>query len=59
MILFWLLTGILGVFVWRRHIGWAELLILCSWGLLAAAAPIGHTLVGWLTSLSVQLGHWL
>jgi hypothetical protein len=55
VILLAILTGVVGVFVWRKHIGWTELLILCSWGFLAASAPIGHYPSEWLTSLSAYI----
>lgn len=59
MILFYILTGVVAVFVWRRHIGWIELLILCSWGFLAASAPIGHYPSEWLAALSAHIARAL
>lgn len=58
MVLLAILTGIVVVFVWRRHTTMPELAILCGWGLLAAATPIGRIPAGWLYSLSGYLTHW-
>lgn len=58
MILLAILTGIVAVFIWRRHTTWTELVILCGWGLLAANTPIGHAPSLWLTDLSAYLTHW-
>ncbi len=58
MILLAILTGIVAVFIWRRHTTVTELVILCGWGLLAANTPIGHAPAGWLTSLSAYMTHW-
>jgi hypothetical protein len=52
------LTGIVVVFIWRRHTTIIELVILCGWGLLAANTPIGHVPSMWLTSLSAYVAHW-
>lgn len=54
-----ILTGIVGVFIWRRHVAWTELLILTSWGFLFASTPAGHVPATWLASLSAQLAHVL
>ena len=58
MILLAILTGIVAVFIWRRHTTLIELIILCSWGLLAANTPLGQVPAGWLTALSDQITHW-
>jgi hypothetical protein len=58
VILLALLTGIVGVFIWRRHTTYTELLVLCSWGLLAAGTPIGHMPSMWLAHLSAYISHW-
>ena len=58
MILLAILTGIVAVFIWRRHTTLIELVILCGWGLLAASTPIGHIPSMWLTSLSAYVTHW-
>jgi hypothetical protein len=58
VILLAVLTGIVGVFIWRRHTTYIELLILCSWGLLAANTPIGHMPSMWLADLSSTITHW-
>lgn len=58
MILLAILSGVVAVFVWRRHTTTVELLILCGWGLLAANTPIGHAPSMWLASLSAYLTHW-
>jgi hypothetical protein len=57
MVLLAILTGVVAVFVWRRHTNLTELVLLCSWGLLAGATPIGHAPVMWLTSLSAYITH--
>lgn len=59
MVLLAILTGVVGVFIWRRHVGWTELLILCSWGFLAANSPMGHFPSIWLQSLSTWVTHLL
>lgn len=46
------------MFIWRRHITWTEIVILCGWGLLAANTPIGRVPGEWLTALSTQISHW-
>ena len=58
MILLAILTGVVAVFIWRRHTTLTELIILCGWGLLAASTPIGRVPAEWLTSLSVYVAHW-
>ncbi len=58
MVLLAILTGIVVVFVWRKHTTYTELVILCGWGLLAANTPIGRVPAEWLTSLSGQLSGW-
>jgi hypothetical protein len=58
MVLLAILTGIVVVFVWRRHTSITELAILCGWGLLAATTPIGQMPAHWLYSLSSQITHW-
>jgi hypothetical protein len=58
MVLLAILTGVVGVFFWRRHIGYIELIVLCSWGLLAATTPMGQVPASWLASLSAQITHW-
>ncbi len=58
MILLAILTGIVAVFIWRRHTTITELIILCGWGLLAASTPIGQVPAEWLTALSNQMTHW-
>jgi len=58
VILLAILTGIVAVFIWRRHTTLIELIILCGWGLLAANTPIGHIPSMWLTSLSAYVTHW-
>ena len=57
MILFAILTGIVVVFIWRRITNWSELLILTSWGLLAAGTPIGRIPAEWLAALSGWVNH--
>lgn len=57
MILLVLLTGVVAIFIWQHITGWAELVILTSWGLLAANTPIGHIPAMWLASLSASLAH--
>jgi hypothetical protein len=58
VILLAILTGVVAVSVWRRHTTYTELVLLCSWGLLAANTPIGHGPAEWLTSLSAYITHW-
>ena len=58
VILLAILTGIVAVFIWRRHTTLIELMILCSWGLLAANTPIGHIPSMWLASLSAYVAQW-
>jgi hypothetical protein len=58
MVLLAILTGIVAVFIWRRHTTITELIILCGWGLLAANTPIGRVPGEWLAALSTQLTHW-
>ncbi len=58
MVLLAILTGIVVVFVWRRHTTITELVILCGWGLLAAATPLGRVPAEWLMSLSSYLTQW-
>jgi hypothetical protein len=58
VILLAILTGIVAVFIWRRHTSLTELVIFCGWGLLAANTPIGHVPSMWLTSLSAYVTHW-
>ncbi len=58
MVLLAILTGIITVFIWRRHTTIIELVILCGWGLLAADTPIGRIPAEWLLSLSGDLTHW-
>jgi hypothetical protein len=58
VILLAILTGIVVVFIWRRHTAITELVILCGWGLLAANTPIGHVPSMWLTSLSAYVAQW-
>jgi hypothetical protein len=53
-----ILTGIVAVFIWRRHTTITELVILCGWGLLAANTPMGHAPAIWLTNLSAYITHW-
>lgn len=59
MALLALLTGVVVVFIWRRVTGWTELILLTSWGLLAAGTPIGRMPATWLASLSALVTHWL
>jgi hypothetical protein len=58
MVLLAILTGVVAVFVWRRHTTVTELVILCGWGLLAASTPIGRVPAEWLMNLSAYLTHW-
>lgn len=58
MVLLAILTGVVGVYAWRKHVGWLELVILCGWGLLAAGTPIGHVPSGWLLDVNNLLTHW-
>ena len=58
MVLLAILTGIVAVFVWRRHTTIVELIILCGWGLLAANTPVGHLPAEWLTALSNNITQW-
>lgn len=58
MVLLAILTGIVAVFIWRRHITWTEIVILCGWGLLAANTPIGRVPGEWLAALSAHLTSW-
>jgi hypothetical protein len=58
VILLAILTGVVAVFIWRRHTTITELVILCGWGLLAANTPIGHAPAAWLASLSIHIAHW-
>jgi hypothetical protein len=58
VVLLAILSGVVGVFIWRRHTTYTELLILCSWGLLAAGTPIGHMPSMWLNDLSNTITHW-
>lgn len=58
MILLAILTGVVAISVYRRHTTYTELVLLCSWGLLAANTPIGHAPAHWLASLSAVLAHW-
>jgi len=58
VILLAILTGVVVVFIWRRHTTITELVILCGWGLLAANTPIGHVPSMWLTSLSAYVTQW-
>jgi hypothetical protein len=58
VILLAILTGVVAVYAWRRHIGWTELVILCGWGLLAAGTPLGHAPSAWLMDLNTYLSHW-
>ncbi len=58
MVLLAILTGIVIVFVWRKHTTYTELVILCGWGLLAANTPIGRVPGAWLAALSAQLTQW-
>ena len=55
MILFAILTGIVIVYVWRKHASWSDLLILPCWGILLAATPLGATVASWLASLNTVL----
>ena len=57
MILLAVLAGVVAIFVWKRHIGWTELLILISFGFLLASAPAGHYPSIWLASLNTWVGH--
>lgn len=57
MILLAILTGVVGVYAWKRHVSYLELILLCSWGLLAAGTPIGHFPAEWLTTLAGWVGH--
>jgi hypothetical protein len=58
MVLLAILTGVVAVFIWRRHVSILELVILCGWGLLAANTAVGHTPSVWLASLSAGITHW-
>jgi hypothetical protein len=58
MVLLAILTGFVAVYIWRRHVSWAELVILCGWGLLAAGTPIGSIPAQWLHDLSAQISQW-
>ena len=55
MILLALLTGALIFMIWARQVSYVLLFTLCSWGLLAAATPIGMKLVDGLNALSSAL----
>lgn len=58
MILLGILTGVVIVYAWRRHVSYLELILLCSWGLLASGTPIGRMPSEWLAALSGLINHW-
>jgi hypothetical protein len=49
-----ILTGVIGFAAHRRHIHWFWVLAFCGWGILAAAAPIGHYPSLWLQELAAR-----
>lgn len=58
MVLLAILSGVVIICVWRRHIPYWAATVLIAWGLLAATTKIGATPAGWLNSLSGLLQSW-
>ena len=59
MVLLAILSGVVAVMAWRRHVSWTSAIILMSWGLLAAGTTLGRVPAEWLNGISATVQHWM